>query len=56
MIDLTLFSLLLLAGYIIVSEKFPKYTVKPIPKFMIAFIVAFTIVNEGIQIFYNIFH
>lgn len=56
MISLPFITLILLTGYFILDKKAPKQVEGYFPKFAIAFMVAFTILNEAIDLLYTILH
>ena len=56
MISLPFITLILLTGYCILDKKTPKQVEGYFPKFPIAFMVTFTILNEAIDLLYTILH
>lgn len=56
MISLVFITLILLTGYYILDKKAPKHVEGYLPKFAIAFMVTFTILNEAIDLLYTILH
>ena len=56
MISLPFITLILLTGYFILDKKDPKQVEGYFPKFAIAFMVTFTILNEAIDLLYTILH
>jgi len=56
MISLPFITLILLTGYCILDKKAPKQVEGYFPKFAIAFMVTFTILNEAIDLLYTILH
>ena len=56
MISLPFITLILLTGYCILDKKAPKQVEGYFPKFAIAFMVTFTLLNEAIDLLYTILH
>ena len=54
--SLVFITLILLTGYCILDKKAPKQVEGYFPKFAIAFMVTFTILNEAIYLLYTILH